>query len=191
MLKFQRCLAWHPLLQGTTAWRAGQHQPQFRCVVVTLLSSTWKLLGSMMNNQPHMQYVIAVPIDQHLGRGSRCRLRQHACLIDIVCTLAQARQHRQLPCPVCTRASPADRSTRPRLQQVLDAIDALNSKDPRQTTWDGNTLPYELAYSQWLTDWVLQLESQPSEELQIVARGQHVERWKSPRSDYPEVSLCC
>lgn len=80
-------------------------------------------------------------------------------------------------------------STSPRLQQVLDGIDALNSQDSRQTTWQGKTLPYELAYSQWLTDWVLQLEPQPSEELRIVARGQHVERWKSPRSDFPEVRL--
>eukprot|EP00798_Chlamydomonas_sp_ICE-L_P021640 gene21640-28649_t len=50
-------------------------------------------------------------------------------------------------------------------------------------------IPYELAYSRWLSGWVLTLSrdlSPPaSEELLIVGRGQHVERWKSLRSDYP------
>eukprot|EP00879_Flechtneria_rotunda_P007176 GHRR01007531.1.p1 GENE.GHRR01007531.1~~GHRR01007531.1.p1 ORF type:complete len:240 (+),score=71.08 GHRR01007531.1:159-878(+) len=90
----------------------------------------------------------------------------------------------------CPRASSGSanntNSTPARLQQVLDAIDKLNSQDPRTVTWQGQTLPYELAYSQWLTDWVLKLDPEPSEELRIVATGQHVERWKTPRSSYPE-----
>jgi hypothetical protein len=56
---------------------------------------------------------------------------------------------------------------------------------------DGQQVPYELAYARWLTAWVLQLcadgELQPSEELRIAARGQHVERWLVPRNTYPEV----
>jgi hypothetical protein len=56
---------------------------------------------------------------------------------------------------------------------------------------DGQQVPYELAYSRWLTSWVedLTADSNPpaSEELLIVARGQHVERWKLPRESYPEV----
>lgn len=71
---------------------------------------------------------------------------------------------------------------------MLDAIDNLNRQDPRTVEWQGQALPYELAYSMWLTDWVQQLEAEPTEELRIVARGQHVERWKSPRSSFPEVS---
>ena len=86
-----------------------------------------------------------------------------------------------------TRATPAQPSST-KLQQVIDAIDALNKQDPRSVEWQGQQLPYELAYSMWLTDWVQQLEPAPSEELRIVARGQHVERWKSPRSSFPEVS---
>eukprot|EP00775_Hariotina_reticulata_P011050 gene11050-11205_t len=90
---------------------------------------------------------------------------------------------------VALKAKPDSSSTlpaSPRLQQVLDAIDALNEQDPRRVTWQGKDWPYELAYSHWLTDWVLQLEPEPSEVLRIVARGQHVERWKSPRSGYPD-----
>lgn len=52
-------------------------------------------------------------------------------------------------------------------------------------------MPYEFAYSRWLTGWVLRLCDDaghtPSEELLIVAAAQHVERWKVPRSSYPEV----
>ncbi|EFJ48577.1 hypothetical protein VOLCADRAFT_104635 [Volvox carteri f. nagariensis] len=80
--------------------------------------------------------------------------------------------------------------TSSRLQTVLDGLDKLNSKDPRSVEIDGQPVPYELAYSRWLTAWVLQLCAdgglQPSEELHIAARGQHVERWRVPRSSYPE-----
>lgn len=89
--------------------------------------------------------------------------------------------------PVRARRGGTHQTAAARLQQVLDAIDALNAQDPRSTSWQGQQTPYELAYSSWLTDWVLRLEPQPSEELRIVARGQHVQRWKSPRSDYPPV----
>ncbi len=79
-----------------------------------------------------------------------------------------------------------------RLQSVLSAIDAINSQDPRSIEWQGQQVPYELAYSQWLSEWVAKLApAEPSEELLIVARGQHVGRWKSPRSDYPEVRDSC
>jgi hypothetical protein len=49
----------------------------------------------------------------------------------------------------CT-ATPAAASSR--LQQVLDGIDALNRQDPRSTSWQGKDLPYEYAYSCWLTE---------------------------------------
>ncbi|GBF91762.1 hypothetical protein Rsub_04066 [Raphidocelis subcapitata] len=91
------------------------------------------------------------------------------------------------PAPRRRAAVRAAGSAPGRLQRVLDAIDALNAKDPRSTAWRGEEeLPYELAYSRWLSDWVARLEAAPSEELRIAARGQHVERWKSPRSSYPE-----
>ncbi|KAG2442142.1 hypothetical protein HYH02_009630 [Chlamydomonas schloesseri] len=82
-------------------------------------------------------------------------------------------------------------ATPERLRKVLEGLDELNSKDPRSVEVEGQQVPYELAYARWLTGWVLRLAadagiSQPSEELRIVARGQHVERWKVPRSSYPE-----
>jgi hypothetical protein len=73
---------------------------------------------------------------------------------------------------------------------VLSAIDELNAQDPRQHKHAGRAWPYELIYSQWVTEWVHKLKAEPSEELQIAARGQHVKRWTSPRSSYPEVRRC-
>ncbi len=70
---------------------------------------------------------------------------------------------------------------------MLSAIDELNAQDPRQHEHAGRAWPYELLYSQWVTEWVHKLRAEPSEELQIAARGQHVQRWTSPRSSYPEV----
>jgi Domain of unknown function (DUF4202) len=74
-----------------------------------------------------------------------------------------------------------------RLARVLSAIDALNAADQRRVEVAGEQQPYELAYSRWLSGWVDALATNPSEELRIVARGQHVERWRTPRSAYPEV----
>jgi len=72
-----------------------------------------------------------------------------------------------------------------RLQRVIDCIDALNSSDPNREEVEGVELPRELVYSQRLTAWVLKLNPEASELLRIAARGQHVERWKSPRDRYP------
>jgi hypothetical protein len=76
------------------------------------------------------------------------------------------------------------------LEMVLERLDKLNSEDPRKITVNGQEVPYELAYSYWLTEWVLKLtdDGDPprTEELLIVARGQHVQRWLMPRSSYPE-----
>jgi hypothetical protein len=71
-----------------------------------------------------------------------------------------------------------------RLQRVLDTIDELNGQDPNKDIVGDGTQPHELAYSKRLTNWVLRLNPKASEELLIVARGQHVQRWTIPRGDY-------
>jgi hypothetical protein len=57
--------------------------------------------------------------------------------------------------------------------------------DPNQETVNGETKPRELVYAQRLTDWILRLAPEASEELRLAARCQHIRRWESPRSDYP------
>ena len=69
-----------------------------------------------------------------------------------------------------------------RLQTAFDAIDQANSADPNQT--DGR--PVELLYGQRMTEEQLALYPDASEPLRIACRGQHIERWTSPRASYPE-----
>lgn len=68
-----------------------------------------------------------------------------------------------------------------RLEQVLGAIDAANSGDPTQD--DGG--PGALAYGRRMTARLAVSSPAASELLQIAVRGQHIERWAIPRSDYP------
>ncbi len=69
-----------------------------------------------------------------------------------------------------------------RKQAVLDAIDAANRQDPNIE--DGH--PVELIYGQRMSAEMDRLFPDASDMLQIAARGQHVERWKLARSEYPE-----
>lgn len=64
-----------------------------------------------------------------------------------------------------------------RLHRALALIDRANAADPK-----GEALPY----GQRMTEELARLFPDASEVLQVAARGQHVERWLLPRSDYPE-----
>jgi len=69
-----------------------------------------------------------------------------------------------------------------RLETVLAAIDAANAADPRRTTDDE---PVELVYGRRMSAALASLAPEASELLQIAARGQHIERWTSPRDSFP------
>lgn len=69
-----------------------------------------------------------------------------------------------------------------RKQTVLDAIDAANSEDPNLE--DGQ--PAALLYGQRMSAELERLCPNASDALQIAARGQHVERWKLQRNEFPE-----
>ena len=73
--------------------------------------------------------------------------------------------------------------TEARLAAVLAAIDAANAADPNREA-DGR--PAALAYGERMSAELDRLAPDASPELRIAARGQHVERWKLPREDYPE-----
>jgi hypothetical protein len=72
--------------------------------------------------------------------------------------------------------------TTDRLDRVLAAIDGANARDPRR---DPEGRPVELAYADRLSAWTLRLAPNASETLRIAARGQHIERWLSPRDSEP------
>jgi len=71
-----------------------------------------------------------------------------------------------------------------RFRRVIERIDELNSQDPNTELVNGIASPRELLYSQRVTEWVLRLKPDASEELRIAARGQHLCRWTIPRDRY-------
>jgi hypothetical protein len=77
-------------------------------------------------------------------------------------------------------------TTDPRLAAALAAIDAANAHDPNTIEADGKAEPSELAYGRRMSETLARLAPDASVHLQIAARGQHIERWTSPRKSYPE-----
>ena len=75
-----------------------------------------------------------------------------------------------------------------KLSVVLTAIDAANAKDPKlDPNGDGNKVPEALLYGQRMSDELDRLFGDDvSDVLKIACRGQHIERWKLLRADYPE-----
>lgn len=72
----------------------------------------------------------------------------------------------------------------PRFESALRRFDEANARDPNIEVAGGVAYPRELLYSRRLTDWVLKLHPDASEELQLAARCQHICRWMIPRSSY-------
>ncbi len=73
-----------------------------------------------------------------------------------------------------------------RFHAALRRFDEENSRDPNmQPNNEGAAQPREWIYAQWLTDWVLRLNPDASEELRLAARCQHLCRWMIPRESYP------
>ena len=72
-----------------------------------------------------------------------------------------------------------------RFKRALARFDEENSHDPNHQILKGVPQPRELVYAQWLTDWVLRLCPEASEELRLAARCQHIRRWEVPRNSYP------
>ncbi|GLS25984.1 DUF4202 domain-containing protein [Marinibactrum halimedae] len=71
------------------------------------------------------------------------------------------------------------------LESVKHRIDELNTQDPN-SEYDGVTMvPKEWLYSQRMSTRLNLFQPDANELLQIAAHGQHIMRWKSPRSDYP------
>jgi Domain of unknown function (DUF4202) len=69
-----------------------------------------------------------------------------------------------------------------RLQCALSAIDAANARDPNVEAGE----PAELVYGQRMSEALAAFAPNASEALQIAVRGQHLERWLTPRGAYPD-----
>lgn len=79
-----------------------------------------------------------------------------------------------------TRFAPSER-----FRAAIAAFDALHAQDPRERHWRARRGPHEQLYAERMSHWVEALDPDASEALRLAARCQHLQRWKSPRSDYP------
>jgi Domain of unknown function (DUF4202) len=73
-----------------------------------------------------------------------------------------------------------------RLASVIAAIDAANAQDPHSIDVDGKNEPAELIYGGRMSATLAGISPHASEPLRIAVRGQHIERWTSPRKSYAE-----
>jgi hypothetical protein len=77
--------------------------------------------------------------------------------------------------------------TQPSLvDEALRRFDALNAEDPHQIEDNAAMRPRELVQAERLERWVLRLAPHASLPLRLAARCQHLQRWRIPRSNYPE-----
>jgi|TARA_B110000438_G_C15689935_1_gene596304 hypothetical protein len=70
------------------------------------------------------------------------------------------------------------------LENVLLAIDNINSADTNTTLVDGISHPKELLYGQYMSACLDKYWPNASEQLQIAVRAQHVKRWHLKRTDF-------
>lgn len=69
---------------------------------------------------------------------------------------------------------------------AIDAVDAVNSEDPRTLSVRGSSRPWSLGEGELATLWLDELEPNPSDALRIAVRAHHIRRWETPRSTFPE-----
>ncbi len=73
-----------------------------------------------------------------------------------------------------------------RLARVFSEIDAANAADPNRVPSPDGRAAAELVYGRRMSERLAAFAPEASEHLQIAARGQHIERFKTPRSAYPQ-----
>ncbi len=69
--------------------------------------------------------------------------------------------------------------------RAVALIDAANAEDPNIESAEGKEWPKELLYSHRMSDVLQRYTPEADEAQQLAIRAQHIQRWKSPRSDYP------
>jgi len=72
-----------------------------------------------------------------------------------------------------------------RFEQTIALIDAANSEDPNLVNDGEKEWPKELLYGQRMSEMLQRFSPDSDEVAQLAIRAQHIQRWKSPRSDYP------
>ena len=73
----------------------------------------------------------------------------------------------------------------PRLAKAFAAIDAANAGDPDRIRVDGRREPAAVVHGRRMSETLDRICSDATEFVRIAARGHHIERWTSPRRNYP------
>ncbi len=68
---------------------------------------------------------------------------------------------------------------------AIAAFDQANMEDPNREMADGKEYPKELLYAQRLSEMQGRYAPDASEAVKLAVRAQHIQRWKTPRSNYP------
>lgn len=77
-------------------------------------------------------------------------------------------------------------SDQEKLQKAIALIDASNAEDPNRETVGDKAWPKELIYSHRMSEMLERYAPEADDAMKLAARAQHVQRWKSARSDFPE-----
>ena len=75
--------------------------------------------------------------------------------------------------------------TQQAFEQTVSLMDAANSEDPNIETADGKEWPKELLYSHRMSEMLERYKPMADHVAKLAIRGQHIQRWKSPRDSYP------
>jgi Domain of unknown function (DUF4202) len=75
--------------------------------------------------------------------------------------------------------------THQRFDKAIALINVANSEDPNRETSEGKDWPRELLYSRRMSDMLERYASDADDVIKLAVSAQHIQRWKSPRSDYP------
>ncbi len=72
------------------------------------------------------------------------------------------------------------------LTATIADFDAQNARDPRSLIVGGVARPQELVDAERLAVWITRLALDASTPLRLAAHCQHLRRWETPRSSYPD-----
>ena len=76
--------------------------------------------------------------------------------------------------------------TQQAFDEAIILMDAANTEDPNMDKdLDGKEWPKELLYSHRMADMIARYKPDADHVNQLAVRGQHIQRWKSPRDAYP------
>lgn len=75
--------------------------------------------------------------------------------------------------------------TQQAFEKAVSLMDAANSEDPNIETVDGQEWPKERLYSQRMAEMIERYKPMADDVTKLAVRGQHIQRWKSPRDAYP------